>query len=203
MPFAVARQNAAVDAVTGGITHIALLDESLTEITGGSPAYARQAVAWDASASAIGDNTDAETFNVPAGTTVAFLGFESNVSTNDGKTQGWWPLGGQPLMAGVVEGDDDTITSKAHGLTASQRVVFMDITGGGLPTGLTEGVVYWVRSAGLATDSFTVATTDGGAAVNITTDGEVFFTRCIPETFASQGTYTIAAGDLDVIGNLV
>ncbi len=199
MPFSTARQNAAVDAVTGGISHLALLDESLTELAGGT--YARNAVAWDAAASAIGDNTDAETFNVPAGATVAFVGFETTLAAGDGKTAGWWPVGGQPLQVGVVETDDDTITSKAHGLTNGQRVVVMDITGGGLPTGLTEGTVYYVRD--VATDTFKVETTSGGGAVAISADGEIFFTRCIPETFAAAGTYTIAAGDLDIIGNLV
>lgn len=196
MPFEVAAQNAAVDAALALVSHTALLDESLTEITGGTPAYARQPTAWDAAASGEGDNTAAETFDVPGGVTVAFLGFASSLAAGNGRDRGWWPLGGQPLQAGVVEESNDTITSQAHGLTDGQRVVFMDLAAAGLPTGLTEGTVYHVRDA--ATDSFKVSTTAGGAAVNITTDGEALFVRCIPEQFSSQGTYQIASGAIDV-----
>ena len=54
----------------------------------------------------------------------------------------------------------------AHGLVAGSPVVFT--TTGALPTGLTAGTVYYVIAAGLATDSFRVAATPGGAAINFT-----------------------------------
>jgi hypothetical protein len=203
MPIAVAGLNAAVDAVTARITHIALLDESRTELAGGSPAYARNAIAWDPSASAIGDNTADEAFNVPAGATVAFVGFENHLTTGAGSTEGWWPVGGQPLQAGTVEDGGDLITSYAHGLSAGHRVVVMDVAGAGVPTGATEGTVYWVLAAGLTTDVFAISATSGGAAINFSADGEIFFTRCIPEVFAAQGIYTFAAGNLDMAATLV
>lgn len=66
----------------------------------------------------------------------------------------------------------DTLYVPAHGLSADDRIAFFDHEGGGsLPTGLTEGTVYWVRSGGLTSDEFTVSTTQGGAAVNITALG--------------------------------
>ena len=199
MPFADAQKNAAIDALLATVTHVALLDESLTELAGGT--YARNAIAWDAAAAGVGDNTATETFNVPGGNTVAFIGFETDLAAGDGKMAGWWPVGGYATQVGIIEADDDFIESKGHGLTDGMRVVVMDINAAGLPTGLTEGVVYWVRDA--ATDVFKVSLTSGGAAVNITADGEVFFTRCLPETFAGDGTYAVAAGDLDVSGLLI
>ena len=52
------------------ITHIGLVDETGTELTGGDPAYERQAVTWtDASGGTIRPNADL-TFNVPENTTV-------------------------------------------------------------------------------------------------------------------------------------
>lgn len=51
-----------------------------------------------------------------------------------------------------------------HGLGAGDPVVFR--TTGALPSGLTAGTVYYVLATGLATDSFRVSTTPGGAAVN-------------------------------------
>jgi hypothetical protein len=53
------------------ITHIGLVDDTGTELTGGSPAYARKAVTWTASvAGLIRPNADHE-FDVPAGASVA------------------------------------------------------------------------------------------------------------------------------------
>jgi hypothetical protein len=64
-------RNAIGDAGAALISHIGLVDETDTELTGGSPAYARQAVTWvAASGGIIRPNADL-TFNVPAGKTVA------------------------------------------------------------------------------------------------------------------------------------
>lgn len=59
------------------ITHIGLVDENGTELTGGSPAYARLAVTWTtASAGTIRPNADL-TFNVPAVTVGGWRGFSA------------------------------------------------------------------------------------------------------------------------------
>ena len=53
------------------ITHIGLVDNTGTELTGGSPAYARLAVTWTgASGGTIRPNADL-TFNVPGGANVS------------------------------------------------------------------------------------------------------------------------------------
>lgn len=44
------------------------------ELSGGSPAYARKAIAWNtASAGAMDDSTNGAAFDVPAGSTVAWI----------------------------------------------------------------------------------------------------------------------------------
>ena len=63
-----------------------------------------------------------------------------------------------------------------------------------MPAGLTEGTVYFV--VGAATDTFQLALTSGGAAIDITGIGELFFQKVIPEVFASQGQITVAAAAL-------
>ena len=64
-------RNAIADHGASLITHIGLVDELGTELTGGDPAYARQAVTWtSASGGTIRPNADL-TFDVPADTTVA------------------------------------------------------------------------------------------------------------------------------------
>jgi len=63
-------RNAIADYGGTQITHIGLVDETGTEISGGSPAYARQAVTWTtASDGTIRPNADL-TFDIPASTTV-------------------------------------------------------------------------------------------------------------------------------------
>lgn len=49
-------------------------DSGASEISGGSPAYARKAVNWNAAAAGSLDDSTAPVFDVPAGTTVAFVG---------------------------------------------------------------------------------------------------------------------------------
>lgn len=68
----------------------------------------------------------------------------------------------------TVDNTTDTFTSAAHGLSDGDVIVFHTITGT-LPTGVTAGTPYYVRDS--ATDTFKIATTSGGSAVNITTDG--------------------------------
>lgn len=44
------------------------------EVTGGSPAYARVAMAWSTASTGAGAVTSSSTYNVPASTTVTFAG---------------------------------------------------------------------------------------------------------------------------------
>ena len=78
------------------------------------------------------------------------------------------------------------ITKTAHGLVAGMPVVFS--TTGALPTGLTAGTIYYVISAGLATDSFRVSTSVGGSAVN--TSGSQSGTHTVTPVSAIVSTTT-------------
>ncbi|MGK2898600.1 MAG: hypothetical protein ACSLE9_07915 [Burkholderiaceae bacterium] len=69
MTMSATAKNAMLDALTPLITHIGLANAG-TELTGGSPAYARQAVAFGAAAAGVAAMTGTETFDVPAGSTV-------------------------------------------------------------------------------------------------------------------------------------
>jgi hypothetical protein len=75
-------------------------------------------------------------------------------------------------------------------------VILYNVFSETLPTGVTEGTVYFVVNS--TTDSFKVSTTSGGAAVDITGvgGGEGYWQRVVPEVFASQGQITVAAGAL-------
>jgi hypothetical protein len=65
------------------ITHIALFDGG-TEITGGSPAYARKAVTWTASSAGLIRPTVDHEFDIPAGATVdGWRGFTALTAGTD------------------------------------------------------------------------------------------------------------------------
>lgn len=174
------------------------------EATGGSPAYARVAVAQAAAASGAKSNTGALAIDVPAGT-YGFLTFW-NAGTGNSGTQylGYAPMGGAAAIKGFASSDviaNDKLWSGAHGMSNGDRVMLFNVFAESLPTGLTEGVIYFV--VGAATDSFQVSLTLGGAAVDVTAAGEAFWQRVVPETFNSQGQITVAANQLVLDGTVV
>jgi hypothetical protein len=208
MPFNDLGKNKMLDgldeSVSGAITHIGvgnLTDPGTganyggTEATGGSPAYARQAVTWGAAASGQKANTGALTFDVPAGT-YAFLLFFNHVSTNTNNFLGYAPINGAAKGFFSVDTTltNDALFSVAHGLADGDRVQLFNVFAESLPTGLSEGTVYFVVSS--TTNSFKVSLTSGGAAVDITAvaGGEGFFQKVIPEVFASQGQLVVGIG---------
>lgn len=62
------------DAVGGG---------SSNEVTGGSPAYARKGITWNAASSGNLDSSNAPVFDVPASTTIRRVGFFDAVTSGN------------------------------------------------------------------------------------------------------------------------
>lgn len=65
---------------------------------------------------------------------------------------------------------DDTITIPGHTLVVDDRVAFYPAFGSSLPTGITEGTQYWVKT--VSGDDITISTTQGGGTLNITAVGD-------------------------------
>lgn len=173
-----------------------------TEATGGTPAYARVAVVWGAAAAGTKSNTGALTFDVPAGT-YGFFTFWNTATLNTGtEYRGYAVFGGATPKKGFGTVDatgitNNTITSNGHGLVANDRVILFNVVGETIPGGLTEGAAYYVISTGLTADVFSVSNSLGGAAFDlVTTQGEVYFEKVVPEVFAGQGQITAAIGAL-------
>jgi hypothetical protein len=195
----------ALDESVTQITHVGIAtlsdpgtgtNANAVEATGGSPAYARQAVTWGAAAAGAKSNTGTLTFDVPAGTYGFFLFFNASTG-NTGNYRGYAPFGGGTRSFGTVDAADvtaNTITSAGHGLANTDRVMVFNVLAETLPTGLTEGTIYFV--VGSTTDTFQVSLTSGGAAVDITGQGELFHQKVVPDVFAGQGQITVAAGAL-------
>lgn len=211
MPFNDTAKNLALEALdesaTAGVKYIGLFQSSAdpgtgttfsgTEATGGAPAYARQAVTFAAAASGAKSNSGSLTFDVPAGSYHAFGLFNAVSGNGVGNFLGYLPFGGAVKGFATCDAADvtaNTITSSAHGLVNTDRVMVYNVFAESLPTGLTEGTLYFV--VGATTDTFQLSLTSGGAAVDITAIGEMFFQKFVVETFGAQGQITAAIGAL-------
>jgi hypothetical protein len=212
VPFNDLAKNAALTGLAASITHIGVntlvtapptdgtpgtgATAAATEATGGSPAYGRLAATWATAATGQDANSATLLFDVPAGT-YGFLTFW-NASTGNTGTQyrGYVPINGGVKGFGTVDAADltaNTITSNAHGLVNTDRVIVFNVFAETIPGGLTEGAVYFV--VGATTDTFQVSLTSGGSAVDlVTTQGELYYQKIIPEVFGAQGQISVAIG---------
>jgi hypothetical protein len=88
--------------------------------------------------------------------------------------------------AATISAATDVVTSAGHGSQNGDKVIFTALTGG---AGLVVGTTYFVRDATI--DTFKVAATQGGAAINVTSD-------------ASAATLTFGQNDAnDLEGSLL
>jgi hypothetical protein len=204
MPFSAYGKNKMLDnldeAVSGGALYLSLHTAYSTtgtnEVTGGTPTYARKAATWGAAASGQKALSSALTFDVPAGS-IAFIGVWDAVTV--GNFIGMTPAAAGTLKMAVVNSGgvtSDTFDSPAHGFVNGNTVVPWQISGAGIPTGITEGTIYYV--VGATTDTFQLSATSGGSAINITAVGKCFVQSITVEVFAAQGQYQVSAATLDL-----
>ena len=106
-----------------------------------------------------------------------------------------------PILAGgTAAAATDLITLTGHGLVANDRIYFTKLVGG---TGLALNTTYYVISSGLDANNFKVATTIGGAAINITVDYtrvEVAKYQTFSGNFLNRGTYNAPLNMLFAVG---
>lgn len=102
------------------------------------------------------------------------------------------------FTANATDVTNDTFTVPSHGYTTDDRVVFYATMGSTLPTGITEGTVYFVLASGLATDVFKVATTSAGSAINITAVGSGVVGKVTPIAVANTISPSFAIGALAI-----
>lgn len=157
------------------------------ELSGGTPAYARKACTFGAAAGGTRTTSGTVTFDVGAGSTVRWVGFWVGATY-----VGYGPNGGAPREF-FCQPSTDLILSTAHGYVDTQKIVFYN---GTVPAPLVEGQVYFVRDA--TADSFKVAATSGGVAIDLTSSGS---TDCVlsaitEDAYASQGTHGITSASI-------
>ena len=126
------------------------------EVTGG--AYAKQAITVNASSGGVRLLNAAVSFTGLPVTTIKWIG-----SWNGATFVASVPNGGATPKNFMSIAATDVVYSMAHGWADTQKIAFFQ---GTPPGGLTEGTTYFVRDA--ATDSFKVAATAGGVAIDLT-----------------------------------
>ena len=107
-------------------------------------------------------------------------------------------------LATVLQGafaakTDDTITIPGHSLAVNERVAFYPVENSDLPTGITEGIVYWVKA--VSGDDITISTTQGGGTLDITAIGDGIAFEVGTLAVSNGITPEFAAGALDVYEN--
>jgi hypothetical protein len=168
--------------------HTAYSATGVNEVTGGTPAYARKAITMAAAASRARAASTAPVFDVPVGTTVRFIGIWTNAGTvfrgmvaNGGTERGF-----------QIDATNNKVLCENHGLVNNDAVAFY---GGTPPGGLTEGTIYYVVGNTAADpDTFQVAATVGGAAIDLTTQQTPAckLSKVVEEAFGAQGTLTVS-----------
>jgi hypothetical protein len=205
VPFSTSAENQMLDALNGGSPtsiiayaslHTAYSSTGTNEVTGGSPAYARQAVTWSsASAGSKSSASVAGAFNVPGGTTVLYAGLWSAASS--GTFAGMGPLGaGTTYAFTCTNASPGVFTAPGTSYANGNTVVVFAGAGATLPTGITAGTLYYIVSASGAT--FELSATSGGTAINTSSTGAGIVISCTPETFGGQGTYTLVSDVLSL-----
>ena len=190
--FTTACRNLMLDA--NGTTHVsahsAYSASGANEISGGSPAYARKAISYGAAASEAKSASTSPVFDIPAAATVRFIGRWTAITART--FLGMEALGGSENEFSV-DLTANTVKVPAHGYAANDKIVFY---GGTVPTGLTEGTVYFAVT--VTTDTFQVSATSGGAAIDLTGEPgrSCVVSKITEEAFGSQGTLTVSANTL-------
>lgn len=140
-------------------------------------------------------NDVAVTFPQNTGITQDVIAFGVETASTAGTRRAIGFLDSDPPIIGTAD-TADLITAYAHGLQTDQRVFVLASPGAVIPTGLTENTAYFVLAAGLTADAFSLSTTSGGAAVNITAGGAAMFIPYKAVTIAANAMPDFAIGTL-------
>ena len=106
--------------------------------------------------------------------------------------RGYLPTGGSRDEFTALA-SSDTFTSYAHGLADDDQVILVS-RGAGLPTGVSEETIYYVITS--ATNTFQLSTSEGGAAINLTADGEGIVVKLAGQFVSSGGEIFIGSGNI-------
>lgn len=204
MPFTDTLKNSMLGTPLDAATHAGILTAVAgnppTEVTGGSPAYARKAITWGSAGSGARAITGtAPTFDIPGGgTEIAWWALYTALS--GGTLLAWGPLNPSSPMRSftVPDPSNDRLIVPGHAWSVDQRVALFGGSGSNLPNiggSSPLGVVYFVQSV-VDADTITLSTTLGGSAVDVNTEGAGRISAVGVERFDGNGQYTLSTASV-------
>lgn len=158
-------------------------------------AVARSAAGWTIASNQV-SNTAAITFGerTDVGSVDVVWAAVGTDSSGTGKVLARFPVGVATPGKEFTAATTDVITIPGHSLAVDNRVAFHPTPESTLPTGITEGTVYWVKT--VASNDITISTTQGGATVDITAAGAGVVNRIIISTVTATVAPQFSAGQL-------
>lgn len=106
----------------------------------------------------------------------------------------WAQPAGDTPQAFNFNGATDTFTRQGHGLQNNQLVRVFALDSLPLPGGLAANTTYYI--VGATADTLQLAAAEGGAAINITSDGACYLRRWYGKVFGVDDRPVIPAGAL-------
>lgn len=172
-------------------------DQTTSELA--YPGYTRAAIARNAGGWTVSGGQVSNTagfnlgLNTGTGVTLSFIGVGTASSGSGKLLYSGEQLG--PAIISVPDATTDTLTSNGHSLTAGQAVR-VRVTNGTVPGGLSTGTQYFIVNP--TTNTFQVALTPGGAAVDITSvgSGQIEVRRDFYLSVGTNVTPTFSAAQL-------
>lgn len=171
--------------------------ESATEVTGSG--YARLAIGTShfGSAAASGSITNTVVAVFPAASSnysADVLGFGVYNASTAGTLLRKAYLTSGSYRTFTMVASTDIATSPGHTFVNTDKVVVLTQSGTAIPTGLTQGTVYFI--VGVSGNTFQLSATSGGAAINTTADGGGKIVKVVPLTVVSGQTVSFGVSTL-------
>ena len=171
--------------------------ESATEVTGSG--YARLAIGTshfgNAAASGSITNTVVPIFPVASSNYSAdVIGFGVwNASTAGTLLRKAYLTSGSYRTFTMVA-STDIATAPGQSFVNTDKVIVLTQSGTAIPTGLTQGTIYFIIS--VSGNTFQLSLTSGGAAINTTADGGGKIVKVVPQTILTGQTPSFGVGTL-------
>jgi hypothetical protein len=155
-------------------------------------AVARSATEWTVSGNLV-QNANVQAFVAASGgsETEFFVGI-GRQATGANELDYICPLG--TIIGEGTATTADTLTVPGHSYAVDNRCAFFALPTVALPTGITAGTVYWIKT--ISGDTFTISTTQGGSTLDVTAAGSFLAYKMVGLAVSTGITPSIAAGAL-------
>jgi hypothetical protein len=158
-------------------------------------AVARSAGGWTVTNNLV-ENTAAVTFPACTGGSNTITHWSVGVASSGASKILYKGALGSSVQGPFTAATDDNITIPGHTLVVDDRVAFFPAFGSSLPTGITEGTIYWVKTS--STNVITISTSQGGGTLDITAVGDGVAIKAAVLAVSSGITPEFAAGAIDI-----